>query len=119
MFIVNRHNATVITGKSGSELRPLMDRTTAPITQCSLAEETLQPGASVTPHHHRELEEIYYLLSGEGLMTVGAEQRKVLAGDAVYIPKGERHTLENTGSEPLRLIVVCGPAFYYEDEIIE
>lgn len=119
MFVVNRREAAVINSRPGSELRPLIDRTTSPITQCSLAEETLQPGCSVTPHHHRDLEEIYYVLSGEGLMSVGSERCRVAAGDAVYIPRGERHTLENTGTEPIRLIVVCGPAFYYEDQIIE
>jgi len=94
-----------------------MDRTTSGITQCSLAEEILPPGRAVTPHHHRELEEIYYIISGRGLMKVGDEQSEVCAGDAVYVPRGHRHTLENTGDEPIRLLVVCGPAFFYEDEI--
>ncbi len=94
-----------------------MDRTTSDITLCSLAEETLPPGRAVTPHHHHEMEEIYYILSGRGRMSVDDEECEVCAGDAVYVPRGHRHTLENTGSDPLRLLVVCGPAFFYEDEI--
>jgi len=43
-------------------------------------------------------------------MTVGDETREVEAGDAVYVPRGHRHTLRNTGSEPIKLILVCGPA---------
>jgi len=117
MIIVNRDNAKVINTKHGSELRPLIDRTTSEVTRCSLAEELLPPGRAVTPHHHRELEEIYYILSGSGLMTVGHESVRVRVGDAIYVPRGQRHTLENTGSEPIRLLVACGPAFYYEDEI--
>jgi mannose-6-phosphate isomerase-like protein (cupin superfamily) len=116
MIIVNRENAVIIKTGHGSELRPLIDRTTSEITQCSLAEELLPPGRSVTAHHHQELEEIYYVLSGTGLMTVGEESHKVVPGDAVYVPRGSRHTLENTGAEPIRLLVACGPAFYYEDE---
>ena len=118
MIIVNREDARIIKTAHGSELRPLMDRTTSPITQCSLAEELLPPGRAVTPHHHRELEEIYYILSGTGVMIVGDESREVHAGDAIYIPRGHRHTLENTGSESIKLLVACGPAFYHEDEII-
>lgn len=52
-------------------------------------------------------------------MTVGDETREVGAGDAVYVPRGQRHTLENTGADSIKLILVCGPAFFYEDEIVD
>lgn len=119
MLVVNREETKILHTPHGSEIRPLIDRTTAPITQCSLAEELLPPGKSVTPHHHEVLEEIYYILSGTGVMTIGAETRAVGAGDAIYIPKNHRHTLTNTGAEPLRVVLVCGPAFYFEDHRIE
>jgi putative monooxygenase len=97
----------------------LIDRTTSPITQCSLAEEILPPGSAVTPHHHRDIEEIYYIVAGYGLMTIGQESLEVSAGDAVYIPRGHRHSLKNTGSESIKVILVCGPAFYYEDQVFD
>ena len=118
MIITNRNSARVISTRHGSEIRPLIDRTTSEITRCSLAEEVLPPGCAVTPHHHRELEEIYYIISGSGVMTVGDEHREVGAGDAIYVPRNHLHTLENTGDEPIKLLVACGPAFYYEDEIL-
>jgi mannose-6-phosphate isomerase-like protein (cupin superfamily) len=117
MIIINRNQARVIHTAHGSELRPLIDRTTSTITQCSLAEEVLPPGAAVTPHHHNQLEEIYYLVEGRGVMTVGDQQQEVAAGDAIYVPRHCRHTLKNTGDTPIRLLVACGPAFFYEDEI--
>ncbi len=119
MIIVNRDRAGIINTAHGSEIRPLIDRTTSGATQCSLAEEMLPPGCAVTPHHHRAIEEIYYVVSGSGLMTVGDETCKVNAGDAVYVPRGHRHTLKNTGAEPIKLILVCGPAFFYEDQVFE
>ena len=119
MIIVNRDHADVISTAHGSEIRPLIDRTTSGVTHCSLAEEMLPPGCAVTPHYHREIEEIYYVVAGRGLMTVGDETREVNAGDAVYVPRGRRHTLRNTGAEPIRLILVCGPAFFYEDQVFE
>jgi mannose-6-phosphate isomerase-like protein (cupin superfamily) len=119
MIIVNRNKAGIINTPHGSEIRPLIDRTTSAVTRCSLAEETLPPGCAVTPHHHREIEEIYYLVSGTGVMTVGDEMREVSAGDAVFVPRDHRHALRNTGSEPIKLILVCGPAFFYEDQVFE
>ncbi|HSE98226.1 MAG TPA: cupin domain-containing protein [Blastocatellia bacterium] len=119
MIIINRDRASIINTRHGSEIRPLIDRTTSSITHCSLAEVILPPGCSVTPHHHNRLEEVYYILSGRGRMTVGGEQHEVGPGDAVFIPRGNRHTLENTGDEPIRLLLVCGPAFFFEDEIFD
>jgi mannose-6-phosphate isomerase-like protein (cupin superfamily) len=119
MIIINRNDARIINTRHGSEIRPLIDRTTTEITRCSLAEETLEPGQAVAPHHHREIEEIYYILSGRGVMKVGDEKREVAAGDAIYVPRGNSHTLENTGAEPIKLLLVCGPAFFYEDEILD
>jgi len=119
MLIVNRRESKAINTPHGSEIRPLIDRTTSPITQCSLAEEILPPGATITPHHHEVLEEIYYIVEGSGVMAIGEEQREVGAGDAIYIPKNNRHALTNTGTEPMRILLVCGPAFFYEDHRIE
>jgi mannose-6-phosphate isomerase-like protein (cupin superfamily) len=119
MIVTNLRQAHVINTRHGSEIRPLIDRTTSNITQCSLAEEMLPPGCAVTPHRHRQIEEIYYIVSGRGLMTVGDETREVEAGDAVFIPRGQRHTLENTGAGAIKLILVCGPAFFLEDEVLD
>ena len=115
MIVTNRQRASVINTPHGSEIRPLIDRTTSPIERCSLAEEVLPVGAAVGRHHHLETEEIYYILEGTGHMTVGSETREVGAGDAVFIPRGDTHTLENTGSTPMTILLVCGPAYSYED----
>ncbi len=115
MLIVNRQRAAIINTPHGSEIRPLVDRTTSNIEHCSLAEEVLPIGASVGRHHHRETEEIYYILRGSGRMTVGAETRAVEAGDAIFIPREAAHSLENTGIEPMTLLLVCGPAYSIKD----
>ena len=119
MKVVNRAEAAVIATPYGSEIRPLIDRTTSDIALCSLAEEVLPPGAAVGRHHHLETEEVYYILSGRGLMTVGAETRKVTAGDAIFIPRGSAHTLANTGTEAMTLLLVCGPAYSRADHLME
>jgi mannose-6-phosphate isomerase-like protein (cupin superfamily) len=115
MIVVNRAHAAVINTPHGSEIRPLVDRTTSSIERCSLAEEVLPIGAAVGRHHHVETEEIYYILHGTGRMTVGHDVREVRAGDAIFIPRGQAHTLENTGSVSITLLLVCGPAYSCED----
>lgn len=83
MIIVNRERAQVMNTAHGSEIRPLIDRTSSAITQCSLAEEILPPGCAVRLHRHRQIEEIYYIVAGRGVMTVGDERSAVGPGDAV------------------------------------
>jgi mannose-6-phosphate isomerase-like protein (cupin superfamily) len=115
MIIVNRQRAAIINTPHGSEIRPLIDRTTTSIERCSLAEEVLPAGKSVSRHYHLETEEVYYILQGAGRMTVGSEVKEVAAGDAIFIPRGLAHTLENTGQTPMTILLVCGPAYAYED----
>jgi mannose-6-phosphate isomerase-like protein (cupin superfamily) len=117
--IINRHRASVINTPHGSEIRPLIDRTTSPIERCSLAEEVLPAGGAVGRHRHLETEEIYYILHGTGRMTVGSDVCEVGAGDAIFIPRAHAHTLENTGSTPMTILLVCGPAYSYEDHYEE
>ncbi|HEX8847209.1 MAG TPA: cupin domain-containing protein [Pyrinomonadaceae bacterium] len=118
MIIVNRRHAAVINTPHHSEIRPLIDRTTSNIERCSLAEEVLPVGAKVGRHYHVETEEIYYILEGTGRMTVGEESREVAPGDAVFIPRGSAHTLENSGQVPMKILLVCGPAYSYADHYV-
>lgn len=119
MIIINRQHAAIINTPHGSEIRPLIDRTTSDVERCSLAEEVLPVGAQVGRHYHLEIEEIYYILEGTGQMTVGAETREVKAGDAIFIQRRQTHTLENTGQVPMTILLVCGPAYSYEDHHAE
>src|SRR5256714_14861701 len=113
MIVINRHRANVIKTRHGSEIRPLVDRTTSAITQCSLAEELLLPGQAVTPHRHHEIEEIYYVVEGRGMMTVGDERQEVVAGDGIFLAHGQRPTPGNTRNEPDKVLLAFGPAFFF------
>jgi oxalate decarboxylase/phosphoglucose isomerase-like protein (cupin superfamily) len=71
----------------------------------------LPAGTSVGPHLHREVAEFYYVMSGEGEVTVsapglGVETVKIRKDDAVPIQLLDVHSFENTGTEPLEFLVV-------------
>ncbi len=74
----------------------------------------LPPGASEGDHTHgdreggRPLEEIYYFLGGHGTMRIDGEEVAVAPGDAIMVPPGVDHGLYNTGTEPLRLVLLWG-----------
>lgn len=71
----------------------------------------LPPNTSTGPHLHREVAEFYYVMSGQGAVTVATEGSTsdvapLRAGDAVPIQLNEVHSFQNTGSEPLEFMIV-------------
>jgi mannose-6-phosphate isomerase-like protein (cupin superfamily) len=71
----------------------------------------LPPGASEGAHTYADddaLEEIYYVLQGQGKLLIEGEEVTVTPGEAVLVPPGVDHALFNTGAEPLRLVLLWG-----------
>ena len=66
----------------------------------------LEQGQGIPLHYHPDMEEIYYILSGYGTMTISDEEREVSRNDVVYIPKDATHSLVNSGNVPLRFITL-------------
>jgi mannose-6-phosphate isomerase-like protein (cupin superfamily) len=79
-------------------------------TNFAMGHVTLEPNGGQVPWHNQDQEEIYFIVEGEGEMCLGEERRAIRAGQAAYIPPGVFHQLTNTGSIPMRMIYVYGPA---------
>jgi mannose-6-phosphate isomerase-like protein (cupin superfamily) len=85
----------------------------------SLAEATLEPDEATQRHYHRAAEEIYFVLKGSGRMEVDGDTKMIRPGDAVLIPAGAWHTLENNGNSDLRFLCCCAPPYSHEDTFFE
>ena len=70
----------------------------------------IPPGASIGAHSYRGVAQFYYVMNGEGTistMTRGQQDSApIRSGDAVPIQLSEVHSVENSGSQPLELMVV-------------
>ncbi len=77
----------------------------------SLSILTLAPGAQVAEHVHETSSETLYLERGEVEMTIAGKLTRAKAGDAVYIPKGTKHSARVVGTtESVRAVqVYVGP----------
>lgn len=73
-----------------------------------LATARLEPGKEIESHVD-PMEEIYFVLSGTGLMRLDDEEQQVTPGDAIWIPVGSSHSLLNNGTEPCVILVVASP----------
>jgi mannose-6-phosphate isomerase-like protein (cupin superfamily) len=70
----------------------------------------LEPAGGQVPWHNHEQEEVYFVVSGQGEICLGDQRREIAGGQAVYIPSQVFHQLTNTGTEPMQMIYIYGPA---------
>lgn len=63
-----------------------------------------KPGSAIGYHIQKE-DEIYYVLSGRGMMTVDGKSFEVAAGDAVLTRPGSSHGLKQLGNEDLVILI--------------
>ena len=118
MDIKNIEQVEVFTTKDGSEIRELLAPRNSCIQKQSLAEARLKPGQATDPHFHPITEEIYYILEGTGVMTIGDETKDVGPGDAIAIAPGAVHTIVNNGNIVLKFLCCCAPAYEHDDTVM-
>lgn len=120
MTRVTRDSVAAYRTLDGSDIRELLHPDRHPVRNQSLAEATVLAGQRTALHRHRNSEEIYHISAGTGRMTLAGDTFTVQPGDSILIPPGTAHCVENTGSEALRILCACAPAYAHEDtEILE
>jgi len=66
----------------------------------------LLPGKTFRAHYHEDMNELYIILSGTVLITVGKDTAKLTKGDAVYIPQKHVHTMKNVTKKTVQYIAL-------------
>lgn len=69
----------------------------------------LLPGENLGAHYHHQVEETFYLLSGEATLLAGGHEVPLVPGDAVRLPAPEPHDLRNEGDAPAKLVFIKSP----------
>jgi len=64
----------------------------------------LHPGSGIGLHKQSE-DEVYYVLSGKGEMTLDGERHEIDAGTAILTRTGSSHSLKQIGAEDLVIII--------------
>jgi mannose-6-phosphate isomerase-like protein (cupin superfamily) len=64
----------------------------------------LKPGSGIGLHEQKE-DEIYYVLSGRGVMTLDGKTVEITPGTAVLTRPGSSHSLKQTGDEDLVILI--------------
>jgi mannose-6-phosphate isomerase-like protein (cupin superfamily) len=67
---------------------------------------SIPPGASDGMHRHEHVEEIYYVLNGDGEAHVGSETAPIHKGDAIPVLFNDPHSFVNNGSQDLEFMII-------------
>ena len=65
----------------------------------------LAPGSSIGTSRMSDMSEAYYVMAGDGTVTVDAETAAIHAGDAIPVDLGQSKAFTVTGNTPLELLV--------------
>lgn len=97
----------------GALSKPLVDSANVGTKNLDFRISRYAPAAYVQEHAHKFQEQIYYVLEGEGVLTLDDEKRLMRPHDYVYVPPGIKHSFTNTGTDGLVFFVITTPV---EDE---
>jgi mannose-6-phosphate isomerase-like protein (cupin superfamily) len=101
-----------------SELRELIHPDRDPVSiHYSLAHAVVRPGHSSLMHRLTAVE-VYYFLSGRGVIHVGNESVSVGPGSTVAVPARTQQLVENKGDGDLSFLCIVDPPWQEEDEEI-
>ena len=81
-----------------------------------------EPGGSY--HHHSKADNVYIVKRGEGKLVVEGKEHTIREDDVVYIPAGQKHSLQNVSDKPFEIFEIYAPAgdqfdFVPDDEVTE
>jgi mannose-6-phosphate isomerase-like protein (cupin superfamily) len=118
MFVKNLRDCKEFIAGDDSVLRELLhpDKSDLEI-RYSLAHAQVAPGQKTRPHTLRT-SEVYYILTGQGLMTINGESAPVAPNCVVYIPPNAVQYIENTCDTTLEFLCIVDPAWRESDEKI-
>jgi mannose-6-phosphate isomerase-like protein (cupin superfamily) len=102
------YRAYRITPQDTNRLVPVFD----PIGEKAnflFAIEIFDVGGKTPPNVHRQAQEMFLVLHGEGRADCGGTQTMLKAGDSMLLMPGTTHVVENTGKDRLYCMTVMVP----------
>lgn len=112
MFHINERDAPVkenACGKRGQSIQLVNQQVGSESIDFHI--NIIRPNTGLGPYHyHSNSDNLYFVLEGQAQVMVEGQEVVAGPGEAVWIPRGEKHDVVNIGTGDLRLIEVKTPA---------
>lgn len=99
----------LVAGRRRAPMRIKIDSTTAVGATMSMVISEVPASASIPIHLHRNEDELIFIHTGTGIVTLGDRRVPSSAGAVLYAPRGVWHGIENTGSDVLTWCAIWSP----------
>ncbi len=99
----------LVAGRRRAPMRIKVDSTKAVGATMSMVISEVSPGASIPIHLHRNEDELIFIHTGTGIVTLGDRQVPSSTGAVLYAPKGVWHGIQNTGADVLTWCAIWSP----------
>lgn len=97
--------------------RPLFSADSTPTDQLVTGVAELGEGGFLALHRHEQAE-TYYVLAGEGVVTLDGAEHPVRPGSSVFLPGSSEHGIRNTGAQDLRFFYALAADDFAEVEYV-
>lgn len=78
----------------------------------------VHPGQRLSYQRHSRRSEHWFVVGGAGVVTLDGKTIDVRRGDAVDVPLGTPHRIQNIGTVPLVIVEVQHGDYFGEDDIV-
>jgi mannose-6-phosphate isomerase len=78
----------------------------------------VRPGQRLSYQRHKRRAEHWFVVAGQGVITLDDGTIEARPGDSVDVPRGAAHRIQNTGSVPLVVVEVQHGDYFGEDDIV-
>ena len=68
-------------------------------------------------HYHEEAE-IYYILKGEGIVSIDGKETAVKSNDSIFLPSNSKHSIHNKKEAPLEFVYILNTDSFADAEYI-
>jgi len=101
-------------GPAAGKVTIMIDPVNSGPTGFCVLTQSLDPGSVVPVHHHEKAEQVLFIISGRGQVSLEDHQVEAGPGVTVHVPKGVAHGIANTGDEPLYILEITSPPGFQE-----
>ena len=85
---------------------------------CKVKKITVNPGEKPSYQYHHKRDEIWVIVSGQGLVTIENVESEVSKGNVIHVPRTKKHRIKNVGEGELVFIEVQLGEYFGEDDIV-